>query len=497
MKNINKYIYFILLAFLAIDIILVAWVSDDAFITFRVVDNFINGYGLRWNIQERVQAYTHPLWFFLISSISFIYNQPDLISIYLGILFSILAVYVIIKRFQNKPQFVLAIMGLYMSRAFSEYSTSGLENSLLFFLLAVYLLRFESMKISKLDFFINGFIVSLVLLTRLDHLLLVFPFMVYSLLRARSWVYYYYFILGLFPFFLWETFSLLYYGSLVPNTAIAKAFQGYSRLTKFQYGVNYFKDLSENNTIILIYTILGIILSLVQKSWKSKVYSLAIISHLFYILWVGGDFMRGRFMVTVLFISFIVILKVSLKKSFWFYSFYLALFVLFLFFFQKQNKEYISQNFQYYTNYNLSEYGIADERGWYYRYTGLLRKTNDSHVNHPRMKESKVQSKDLAIFGAIGFYGYNSPRELYIIDPIALTDPFLARLPAKPFQRVGHYYREIPEDYILSRMKDENSFKDRDMAKLYELVNFVTRGDLYNEERLGRIMDLVLFKYRN
>jgi len=24
-----------------------AWLSDDAFITFRVIDNFVNGYGLR------------------------------------------------------------------------------------------------------------------------------------------------------------------------------------------------------------------------------------------------------------------------------------------------------------------------------------------------------------------------------------------------------------------------------------------------------------------
>ena len=35
-----------------------AWLTEDAFITFRTVDNFINGYGLTWNTGERVQAYT-------------------------------------------------------------------------------------------------------------------------------------------------------------------------------------------------------------------------------------------------------------------------------------------------------------------------------------------------------------------------------------------------------------------------------------------------------
>ena len=33
-----------------------AWVSDDAFITFRVIDNFVNGHGLRWNVDERVEV---------------------------------------------------------------------------------------------------------------------------------------------------------------------------------------------------------------------------------------------------------------------------------------------------------------------------------------------------------------------------------------------------------------------------------------------------------
>ncbi len=33
--------------------------GDDAYITYKTVYNFINEYGLRWNIAERVQSYTH------------------------------------------------------------------------------------------------------------------------------------------------------------------------------------------------------------------------------------------------------------------------------------------------------------------------------------------------------------------------------------------------------------------------------------------------------
>ena len=45
-----------------------AWIGDDAYITFRVVDNFVHGYGLTFNPDERVQAYTHPLWMLLLSA---------------------------------------------------------------------------------------------------------------------------------------------------------------------------------------------------------------------------------------------------------------------------------------------------------------------------------------------------------------------------------------------------------------------------------------------
>ena len=29
-----------------------AWLCDDAFITFRTIDNFVHGYGLTWNVAE-------------------------------------------------------------------------------------------------------------------------------------------------------------------------------------------------------------------------------------------------------------------------------------------------------------------------------------------------------------------------------------------------------------------------------------------------------------
>jgi arabinofuranosyltransferase len=35
------------------------FISDAACITLRTVENFLDGYGLRWNVAERVQSYTY------------------------------------------------------------------------------------------------------------------------------------------------------------------------------------------------------------------------------------------------------------------------------------------------------------------------------------------------------------------------------------------------------------------------------------------------------
>jgi arabinofuranosyltransferase len=68
-----------------------SWVTDDAFITFRYVINFVSGDGPVFNIGERVQGFTHPLWFMLLSLGGFLdlnlyfffdHSRPDFYSTY-------------------------------------------------------------------------------------------------------------------------------------------------------------------------------------------------------------------------------------------------------------------------------------------------------------------------------------------------------------------------------------------------------------------------------
>jgi arabinofuranosyltransferase len=84
----KTFLIFLILIFTVV-IIKSAWVSDDAYITLRTVHNFVNGYGLVWNVGERVQAYTHPLWMLLIAAFYALTREHYFTLIGLSLLISI------------------------------------------------------------------------------------------------------------------------------------------------------------------------------------------------------------------------------------------------------------------------------------------------------------------------------------------------------------------------------------------------------------------------
>ncbi len=65
-----------------------AWVCDDAFITLRTIDNLMNGHGMRWNIAERVQTFTHPLWMLLLTGFYSVTREPYYTTLAVSILLS-------------------------------------------------------------------------------------------------------------------------------------------------------------------------------------------------------------------------------------------------------------------------------------------------------------------------------------------------------------------------------------------------------------------------
>ena len=72
--------------------------GDDAHITFRTVWNFVHGYGLTYNPDERVQAYTHPLWMLAITAAHFVTREFFFTVTALSWVFDVAAGVVLLRR---------------------------------------------------------------------------------------------------------------------------------------------------------------------------------------------------------------------------------------------------------------------------------------------------------------------------------------------------------------------------------------------------------------
>src|SRR3990172_10450813 len=152
-----------------------AWFSDDAYFSFRTIDNFINGYGLTWNVQERVQGYTHPLWVFLLSGFFFLTREIYLTTILISLALTLVLVWLIVfKLAANRWQGLAAVGLLCVSTAFIDYSTSGLENPLSHLLLVIFLALFLRGTDSPRRLLWLTLVAALAAVNRLDTLLLYF-----------------------------------------------------------------------------------------------------------------------------------------------------------------------------------------------------------------------------------------------------------------------------------------------------------------------------------
>ena len=92
---------------------------------------------------------------------------------------------------------------------------------------------------------------------------------------------------------------------------------------------------------------------------------------------------------------------------------------------------------------------------------------------------------------------YNN--DLYLNDLYALGDPFLAHLPAVKEHgwRIGHMWREAPVGYMnLVRYGwDTGAIKNEPAKEYYEIIDEITRGDLFDKDRITKVININLGKY--
>lgn len=218
---------------------------DDAFITFRYARNFVNGDGLVYNLGDPVLGTSTPLWVLLLGSVSYLTGKEvPAVAVVLSALadgVSAVLLYCLGRRLEL-PEWAAMCCGLVWAvyPLSLHYAVGGMETSLVVMLLSGVFLSF----LSGYDV-LAIFLASLALLTRFDSapvLLLVFlgaiirsPRRIVSSLGVTMVI--------VVP---WFVFSYLYYGTLLPQSLVAKTQPIYL-------------DLPQQNILQILYHLGGIL----------------------------------------------------------------------------------------------------------------------------------------------------------------------------------------------------------------------------------------------
>jgi arabinofuranosyltransferase len=463
-----------------------AWVGDDSFITFRTVQNFVNGYGLTWNTFERVQAYTNPLWMLVMSAGYFITKDVFYTSIAIGLLLSAgTAILVTTRTACSTLSATAALAVMFTSYAFLDYSTSGLENSLNHLLIVLFYALLVSMEPSFFKSFVISLVASFGVVNRMDTGLVYLPGLALLFWENRGIKQLVLMAAGQMPFILWEAFSVIYYGFPFPNTAYAKLYTGIEPAALVQNGILYLQVSIQRDPVTLAACLAAVILTLIKKDRTNYLIALGMTAYLAYVVKIGGDFMSGRFL-TVPFICAVIILARfdyrSLGKAgpvFLFFAIAACALISNPFY----NPRY---------PFVIASQGIADERQIYTPGSALIGVfQNKTDPRPPWGVNPKPAARGVIIFDSIGMVGYYQGPQVKIIDPLGLPDPLISRLPAHAYNYLpGHYYRDIPEGYVETVATGINQIKNKDLAAFYEQMKIITQGPLSSIDRLGTILHM-------
>jgi len=513
-EEINKYRFFSLIIFIML-ITVLAWQSDDAYHAYIMARNLVDGHGFVYNIGERATASSCPLFTLVIAAGYFIFRNMFLVSLIICIAFSAGAFHIIVKHFcKSKNQIIMAFVILAGSFSFVSYTTAGLENCMLFFLAALFLtVYFENESYNSKKLLQLAILISLIAMTRMDAVLIFAPMAVYAYLAGRDKAVSFgkavlLGIAGLLPFILWEVFATFYFGFPFPNTAYAKLGTNFPMSDYIYRGIQYYINALLCDPIVLVVPFAMVIAVLLVKKARYIWTMAGVALYGIYLLYIGGDFMMGRHFTVMFFVSTVVYFvmrnrenRLSQKKV-CFNKVFTGFVVAALIF--SYSTGVITSQFLYGEKYSSP---ISDERRGYFKYTSLVNNAASYFLtgemclrdawNEQGMKEIEEMNLPGGVLdNAPGISVYYYPDK-YLVDKYALADPFLTKLPAVMDDnwRIGHMYRDIPAGYHDTVSFEANVIEDKDLAEYLEVIRLITRGDLFDKNRIQAVIDINLGKY--
>lgn len=477
----------------------VAWLGDDAYITLRSVENWVSGNGLRWNPDDRVQTYTHPLWMMVLSLGRWLSGELYFTTIAISMSLSMAAVLWLLLRAKTVPAVIVTATLLLCSRAFTEYMTSGLETPLTFVLLVLFVGNILGDRKPIARYTRAVLLATLLATNRMDLALLCLPPVLATMRGVPFAALWRRGLLMSLPFFAWLLFAGIYYGSPFPVTAHAKAFGvGIPGSELFDQGLRYMLHTLWHDPLLCVTTIVGTLALLLSN--RSRWLAVGALCYLVYVLKVGGGFMQGRFFLP----PFVVVVAclgpfladLTRQKAQWLVIGAIALmFVGGL----PAWLQAPSSDVPLTAEVIEAQHGILDERRMYYRELGLLSEKRAIPEFGALDKQVFPEGRDKRwwlLNGAVGSAGFRAGAKGHIVDPL-LCDALIARLPARDPKRwrIGHVLRRIPEGYWESLVSGENRIHHEGLRNYYEALRTLTQKPVFDGNRLSVLWRMAIGSY--
>ncbi len=258
-------------------------VLDDAMITFRVAENLAFGRGFVYNLGERVQVTTTPLYAIVLVPAIWLFGAAPpaalALNLMLAALMPVLA-YDLGRRLAGRITGIggglLLIVSPFLVMAFSMES---------------YL--YVAMILASMDAYVSrryrlaGILVGLTALVRGDAVLLAACMLVYDLLAFRR-LYWRLIVPAIAIPAGWYLFAWLYFGSLFPATLGAKVAQGqfnWLRENFIEGLLDYLSDWSSEGerTLYFLFPLL-LVIGLIRAIWRERPWLIMVGRDLLYIL---------------------------------------------------------------------------------------------------------------------------------------------------------------------------------------------------------------------
>lgn len=306
-------------------------------------------------------------------------------------------------------------------------------------------------------------------------------------------------MLGGLPAFIWLAFAVVYYGFPFPNTYYAKASAGLPAGVQMRQGVAYLVNSLRFDPITLV-TIGTAIGCGIAGQRRHRLIAIAALLNIAYVIWIGGDFMSGRFFAPAFLLCALSTAAAVTRRTA-----ILACLVLLV----SYNMIWPHVPAKTTASYDMAwpwrtQNGIKDERGGYHQATNVLffaafaPRPDDVWAREGyslRMNPERVFVRPSV--GRVGFLG--GPTK-YIIDTNALSDSLLAHLPVDEsvyFEfYMSHFPRPIPAGYIESRKAGRNLITDPLIREYYEQLLRITTGPVWSIPRFHDILTLNVGGYR-